>query len=129
SEAHQLGGGITDRGTLHIEPDAGSHHADVFFLCAGRSAVIANGCTTKAGIDAGLVLLVSFHKHIFCVPVKKIHAISDLHLLRAAGKVSVTFAFPMANSRRASFSSFLTWVLCTSDSRSLVPLFRASRNI
>ena len=49
----------------HIELDAAGHHVYVFFLQAGGGAMVANGGTPKAGLDAALVLVISWHTGSF----------------------------------------------------------------
>lgn len=50
-QAHELGGGITDRGALLVELDAAGHHFPVFFFQAGRGTMLAPGSAFQAGID------------------------------------------------------------------------------
>jgi hypothetical protein len=44
-----------------------SHHFYINFLRATAGAVVAKGGTFKAGLNAGFVLVISFHNGIFCL--------------------------------------------------------------
>lgn len=59
AETHELRGGVANGSTFHIKLDTARHHLYVFFFKAGRSAMVANGCAAKAGINARLILVVA----------------------------------------------------------------------
>jgi len=62
AQAHQLGGCVTDRGAFHVQLYTTRHHVCVLFLQAGRGTVITSSCTTKASLNAGLILVITRHK-------------------------------------------------------------------
>lgn len=70
TDAHQLCCSIADGCTFHIQLNASSHHFYIFFLCARRCTMIANGSATKTGFNAISVCVISFHKLIFNICCK-----------------------------------------------------------
>jgi hypothetical protein len=65
TEAHQLRCCITDSSTFHIQLNAFSHHFDLWLLGAGRGTMVTNSGTTKTGLNALLVFMISFHNNRF----------------------------------------------------------------
>jgi hypothetical protein len=65
AQAHKLCSGITQRRTFHIELNAARHHLDILLLRAGRSAMVADGSTSKTRIDTGFVGVITSHKPLF----------------------------------------------------------------
>src|ERR1043165_7917852 len=55
TKAHELCSGIANGSAFHVKLDAAGHHLNVFFLCARRGAMIADGCATEARFDTGFV--------------------------------------------------------------------------
>jgi hypothetical protein len=62
-EAHQLSGSIAECGTFHIQLYTFRHHLYIFFLCAGRSAMITGGRTLETGFYTGGIVIVH-HKFL-----------------------------------------------------------------
>ena len=58
SAAHEASGESADRGAVHVERNASSHHVCVGLLQAGDRAVVAGIGAGVAGVDAGLIHLV-----------------------------------------------------------------------
>jgi hypothetical protein len=54
--AHDLGGGITERGALEVELDTAGHAFDIFFEETGAGALLTNGSAGAAGFYTFLVL-------------------------------------------------------------------------
>jgi hypothetical protein len=65
AQAHELCSGITDSGTFHIKLNTARHHFYIFLLGARGSAMVANGRTSKAGIDTGFVGVITSHRTVF----------------------------------------------------------------
>jgi uncharacterized membrane protein (DUF4010 family) len=63
--AHYLGGGIANSSTFHIELDTAYHHLNIFFLEAGRGAMVAKGSATQTRVNAGLEPLIMCHNYHF----------------------------------------------------------------
>lgn len=65
TETHQLRCCITDSSTFHIQLNAFSHHFNLWLLGAGRRTMVTNSGTTKTGLNALLVFMISFHNNRF----------------------------------------------------------------
>jgi hypothetical protein len=67
AQAHELGAGCADGHALHVQLNTTCHHVYIFFLRAGRSAMVTNGCTAHTGFNAGLILVITIHASYFLV--------------------------------------------------------------
>jgi hypothetical protein len=56
--SHEAGRDSADIGAVAVDADAAGHHFYVFFLEAGRGAMLAGGDTGVEGVEQGLVLSV-----------------------------------------------------------------------
>lgn len=57
-EAHELRGSIAECGAFHIKLYTFCHHLYIFFLRAGRGAVITGGGTAETGFDTSGIVIV-----------------------------------------------------------------------
>jgi hypothetical protein len=60
-KAHKLGSSIAKSSTFHIQLNTLCHHFNVFFLGAGRCAMITNSRASQARVYTIFVLMISIH--------------------------------------------------------------------